>query len=153
MLKSLPDEVPVNSPLAKSFYRMCPLTVEKFQEVADEYGLTKPVLDDEDTIFRKVLNAQGFFYEGQMNKNTNQMAGVIRKCSCKGDSLSELVMFGRKNIGLSRHFDITGCVAYVITDNDGRLAESKFFDENGKQVQAYAPCIKFNFLKRISKKD
>ena len=63
-----------------------------------------------------------------MNKDTNAKCGIVRRYSSKGNSLSELVMFGQKTIGLSRHFNSEGFVAYLISDKNGVLMESKYFD-------------------------
>ena len=49
--------------------------------------------------------------------------------------MSEMYMQGRKAIGLSRHMDDRGSVAYVISDQHGSVIQSKFFDSEGKPVQ------------------
>ena len=48
--------------------------------------------------------------------------------------MSESVMFGNKMVGLSRHFNRTGCVCYIIFDEAGNRIEGKYFDKDGRQI-------------------
>ena len=63
--------------------------------------------------------------------------------------MSEMYMQGRKAIGLSRHMDDHGSVAYVISDQHGSVIQSKFFDSEGKPVQKNDKAISFEFLRWI----
>ena len=75
----------------------------------------------------------------------------MRHISKDGNFLSEQVMFGEKVVGMSRHIDSTGCVAYVISDRSGKLIESKFYDKMGRIVKQNDQSITMQFLQWIVK--
>ena len=73
----------------------------------------------------------------------------MRYISQGGEFLSEQVMYGETTVGMSRHIDSTGCVAYVISDRNGKLIESKFYDSAGRIVKQNDSSITMDFLKWI----
>lgn len=103
-------------------------------------------------IFKSKTDAHGNKYIGQFNEKTNDVSGVIRKFSSNGKFFSEMVMLNTKPVGLSRHIDVNGHVAYVIFDTAGKSIESKFFDKDGKPAHSDDAEIDRKFLKWIFEK-
>ena len=58
-------------------------------------------------------------------------------------------MEGEKLIGVSRHLDATGCVAYIVSDQDGKIIANKFFDKSGTLLEGTKSGINKDFVKWI----
>lgn len=64
MLSKLPDNVQMNDAIVKTFERLSPLTVEKFQTVSVAYGLSAPMFRFDKTAFRSEKDNWGNFFVG-----------------------------------------------------------------------------------------
>ena len=114
--------------LVQTFEHLGQLTIERFRQVSDVYGLPEPQFGSVDRSMRRDVDMLGNVCVGQVDAETGDMSGIIRKFSTSGDFLSELYMVGQSVIGLSRHIDGAGCVAYLITDTNSAPIQSKFYD-------------------------
>ena len=59
MLSYLPKFCPVKEGVATAFNHLVPMTVKKFELVADKYKLPKPRFDDKDIVFDTVKDEIG----------------------------------------------------------------------------------------------
>ena len=135
ILAILPEGIKLNDGIAKTFKRLSPLTLEKFTQIAQAYQLLQPDFNQDGTKYALKQDADGNVFAGQYNSTTGEKCGFMRHISKEGNFLSEQVMFGELIVGMSRHIDSTGCVAYVISDRDGKVIESKFYDKMGRIVK------------------
>ena len=140
---SMPDkvdsklrEIPnLNADITASLKRSGPLTVDNFIYAANEYGLRFPEFDPATIVLKeKTYRAEGNTMYGQFSKVTGAKAGILRKHSHDGNSLSEFVCFRNTKIGLQRHFNFNGSVGYLIVDENAFWLESVFFDSAGKPL-------------------
>ena len=88
------------------------------------------------TTFKSEKDKYGNFFVGQFSTETCKKSGIIRKFSGTGDFLSEMIMHDNKVVGLARHIDTSGCVAYIITRQDSTVLESKFYDPEGEPINS-----------------
>ena len=55
-----------------------------------------------------------------------------------GDMLAEMFMLSDKVVGLSRHFNRTGCVAYLVQDLNEARINHRFYNQLGELVTELA---------------
>ena len=121
MLSVLPprDEIEFNDAIMAAWKREGPLTVADFRNTARDFGLPLPNMDEEKTALKIQQEKFRFVWTGQFDLQSLERCGIIRKVSHDGDMLAEMCMLGDKPVGLSRHFNRTGCVAYLVHDTNG----------------------------------
>ena len=148
MLASLPRRVAAHPTIVVAFNRLEPLTKEKFLDAAHEFGLPEPNFL-KPTAFRTRHDPDGNVWVGQYSFDSDEKSGVIRKYSANGFNLSDQVMFGNRVIGMSRHFDASGCIAEVVCDGHGKLLDVKCYDPEGEPVSTDHPSIPYSFVRWI----
>ena len=91
--------------------------------------------DDDMSQVRCVRDNNGDYIVGQFDKrDAAKIRGVVRKFDKEGSYLAEYLMLDGVKIGLIRHINRFGCVAYIVQDTVGDRIESKFFDSAGLLV-------------------
>ena len=102
MLATLPDYTRVNMNIIEAFAHVGPLTIDKFQQVAESYNLPMPSFEESASNLTVKKDIHGNVYHGQFNRIDGFGGGIIRKVSDHGDVLLEYVLFGKTPIGLAR---------------------------------------------------
>ena len=107
------SNIKVLETIAQTFNAVGPLRIEKFYSAASAFLLTKPNFFDPLAEIKAKKDIDGNYYIGQYHSVTGQKHGIVRKFKRDG-TIQEKVMFGKKSIGLSRHFDVTGRFAMLV---------------------------------------